>query len=72
MKTNPGKRESGSFVTLIKAKQKDFKESGLYATGVHINNNVYSVFNNKVSLKGVNEFMNHFVAIPSGWWFKNK
>ena len=28
MKTNPGKRESGSFVTLIKAKQKDFKESG--------------------------------------------
>ena len=51
---------------------KDFKESGLYATGVHINNNVYSVFNNKVSLKGVNEFMNHFVAIPSGWWFKNK
>ena len=24
MKTNPGKRESGSFVTLIKAKQKDF------------------------------------------------
>lgn len=51
---------------------KDFNDSGFYATGVHINNNVYSVFNNKIALKGVNEFMNHFVAIPSGWWFKNK
>lgn len=51
---------------------KDFKGSGFYATAVHINNNVYSVFNNKIALKGVNEFMNHFVAIPSGWWFKNK
>ncbi|MES2578785.1 MAG: aminotransferase class V-fold PLP-dependent enzyme [Bacteroidota bacterium] len=51
---------------------KDFKESGFYATGVHINNNVYTVFDNKVSLKGVNEFMNQFVAIPSGWWFENK
>lgn len=63
------------FGTLCKNKTtaiKDFKESGFYATGVHINNNIYSVFNNKISLKGVNEFMNHFVAIPSGWWFNNK
>jgi dTDP-4-amino-4,6-dideoxygalactose transaminase len=51
---------------------RDFKEEGFYATAVHINNNVYTVFDNKVSLKGVNEFMNHFVAIPSGWWFKNE
>ncbi|WP_264525327.1 DegT/DnrJ/EryC1/StrS family aminotransferase [Flavobacterium sp. N502536] len=49
-----------------------FKDNGFYATGVHINNNVYSVFNNKDSLKGVNEFMNRFLAIPSGWWFENK
>lgn len=46
----------------------DFKKSGFYATGVHINNNLYSVFGDKVFLKGVNEFMNHFVAIPCGWW----
>ena len=26
------------------------------------------VFKNKVELKGVNEFINHFVAIPCGWW----
>lgn len=51
---------------------KEFKESGFYATGVHINNNIYSIFNNKISLNGVNEFMNHFVAIPCGWWFNNK
>ena len=51
---------------------KIFRENTFYATGVHINNNVYSVFNNKTVLKGVNEFMNHFVAIPCGWWFNNK
>lgn len=57
--------------TLCKYKHqsiKNFKERGLYATGVHINNNVYSIFGNECFLKGVNEFMNHFVAIPCGWW----
>jgi dTDP-4-amino-4,6-dideoxygalactose transaminase len=57
--------------TLCKNKREminEFKEKGFYATGVHINNNEYSVFNNKVNLKGVNEFINHFVAIPCGWW----
>jgi dTDP-4-amino-4,6-dideoxygalactose transaminase len=47
---------------------KEFREDGFYATSVHINNNIYSVFKNKVELKGVNEFINHFVAIPCGWW----
>ena len=50
---------------------KKFREQGYYATSVHINNNIYSVFKNKVELKGVNEFINHFVAIPCGWWFNN-
>ena len=45
------------------------KDQGFYATGVHINNNIYSVFGNKVDLPGVNEFMKKYVAIPSGWWF---
>jgi dTDP-4-amino-4,6-dideoxygalactose transaminase len=45
-----------------------FKEKGFYATGVHVNNNIYSVFQNKKELKGVNDFMNSFVAIPAGWW----
>jgi dTDP-4-amino-4,6-dideoxygalactose transaminase len=49
---------------------KTFREKGFYATGVHINNNVYSIFKNKIQLKGVSEFMNHFIAIPCGWWLK--
>ncbi len=49
----------------------EFKNNGFYATGVHINNNIYSVFNNKIELKGVSEFMRKFVAIPCGWWFQN-
>lgn len=44
------------------------KNLGFYATGVHINNNIYSIFGNKVDLPGVNEFMKKFVALPSGWW----
>ncbi len=47
---------------------RDFREKGYYASGVHINNNQYSVFKDTGELKGVNEFMNHFVAIPCGWW----
>jgi hypothetical protein len=44
------------------------KSKGYYATGVHINNNIYSVFNNKMDLEGVNKFKQQFVAIPCGWW----
>jgi perosamine synthetase len=51
---------------------KKFREQGFYATSVHINNNIYSIFNNKVELKGVNEFMNHFVALPCGWWVEKE
>lgn len=47
-----------------------FKSKGFFATGVHINNNIYSVFNNKVELEGVSKFKQQFVAIPCGWWFK--
>ncbi|WET01207.1 DegT/DnrJ/EryC1/StrS family aminotransferase [Flavobacterium sp. YJ01] len=49
----------------------NFKKNGFYATGVHINNNLYSIFQDKNSLKGVNQFMDQFVAIPSGWWLNN-
>jgi dTDP-4-amino-4,6-dideoxygalactose transaminase len=48
---------------------KKIREKGFYATGVHINNNIYSIFGNKTNLSGVNDFMNHFVALPCGWWF---
>jgi dTDP-4-amino-4,6-dideoxygalactose transaminase len=45
-----------------------FREKGFYASGVHINNNVYSVFGDQSFLPGVAEFYNHFVALPCGWW----
>ena len=45
-----------------------FRKNGIYASGVHINNNIYSVFGDNTPLKGVNEFNNHFVALPCGWW----
>ena len=51
---------------------KKIREKGFYATGVHINNNIYSIFGNKTNLSGVNDFMNHFVALPCGWWFNLK
>ncbi|EJL74918.1 DegT/DnrJ/EryC1/StrS family aminotransferase [Chryseobacterium populi] len=44
------------------------KDKGFYSTGVHINNNIYSVFKNRENLKGVNEFMGKYVAVPCGWW----
>lgn len=46
----------------------NMREKGFYATGVHINNNLYSVFKNDTALPGVTEFMNKFVALPCGWW----
>jgi perosamine synthetase len=49
----------------------DFRKKGYYASGVHLNNNQYSVFGKTQELKGVNEFMEHFVALPSGWWINN-
>lgn len=45
-----------------------FRQNGYYASGVHINNNRYTVFKNRIELKGVNEFYNRFVALPCGWW----
>ncbi|WP_089604232.1 DegT/DnrJ/EryC1/StrS family aminotransferase [Acinetobacter piscicola] len=46
----------------------NFRNQHWYATGVHINNNIYSVFNNFENLNGVNEFINKFLALPCGWW----
>jgi dTDP-4-amino-4,6-dideoxygalactose transaminase len=44
------------------------RAKGYYASGVHINNNRYSVFGEYTKLPGVEEFYRKFVALPSGWW----
>lgn len=45
-----------------------FRLDGFYASGVHLPNNYYSVFGQKVLLKGVEEFYSKFIALPCGWW----
>lgn len=45
-----------------------FREKGFYSSGVHINNNIYTIFKDKTHLLGVAEFSEKFLAIPSGWW----
>jgi dTDP-4-amino-4,6-dideoxygalactose transaminase len=48
-----------------------FRKLGYSASTVHLPNNRYSVFGNTNEvLKGVEEFYNHFIAVPSGWWVK--
>lgn len=50
---------------------KMFREKGFYASGVHLNNNTYSVFGDKSELPGVKSFYDSFLALPSGWWVEN-
>lgn len=46
-----------------------FRELGFSSSGVHIPNTYYSIFKGEsLTLSGVTEFYNKFVAIPSGWW----
>jgi len=47
-----------------------FRELGYYASGVHLNNNYYSIFGDKTELAGVSEFYDKFVALPCGWWME--
>lgn len=50
---------------------KTFREMGYYASGVHIRNDIYSVFGKRrIELPGVEEFYNSFVALPCGWWME--
>lgn len=46
-----------------------FRSDGYYASGVHIRNDIYSVFGKqRVELPGVSEFFKSFLALPCGWW----
>lgn len=50
---------------------KRFRDMGYYASGVHIRNDIYSVFEGQdVALPGVDKFYNSFVALPCGWWME--
>lgn len=45
-----------------------FREKGFFASGVHLNNNIYSVFGKSNNLTSVDKFQKHFLALPCGWW----
>lgn len=47
-----------------------FRELGYSSSGVHIPNTYYSIFGSQGRLPGVEQFYNHFVALPCGWWFE--
>lgn len=48
-----------------------FRNMGYQASGVHMRNDIYSVFGRQdVELPGVDEFYNHFLALPCGWWME--
>ena len=50
---------------------KHFRNMGYYASGVHIRNDIYSVFGKQqTALSGVEKFYNSFVALPCGWWME--
>lgn len=50
----------------------EMRKQGFYASGVHLNNNRYSIFGDQTDLMGVNDFYSKFVALPSGWWMNSK
>lgn len=50
---------------------RNFRKMGYNSSGVHIRNDVYSVFGRQnVELSGVDEFYKSFVALPCGWWME--
>lgn len=49
---------------------KNFKQIGFSCSSVHIPNSYYSIFGKQAELKGVMEFYNKFLALPSGWWYQ--
>lgn len=61
----------GIIVSDKRAYLKNFREKGFYASGVHLNNNCYSVFGDQKELPGVSKFYEKFLALPSGWWVSN-
>lgn len=46
----------------------EWRGKGYYASGVHLPNTYYSVFGKQLDMKGIQDFYNHYVALPCGWW----
>lgn len=66
--SNPNYWVYGLFSNNKKNIINEMRLNGFYTSGVHMNNNNYSIFGDKIELKGVKSFMKKFLAIPCGWW----
>lgn len=71
LKSNPNYWVYGALAENKKEAILELREKGYYASGVHINNNRYSVFGDGSVLPGVEKFKDSFIALPSGWWVKD-
>jgi len=72
LETNPNYWIFGILVLDKRKRIEEMREKGFYASGVHLNNNLYSVFGDKSELPGVSEFYSKFIALPSGWWVNSE
>lgn len=66
--TEPNYWVCGILSSSKEADMKMFKKMGYSCSTVHFPNSYYSVFGKQGLLKGVSDFYNSFIAIPSGWW----
>ncbi len=49
----------------------ELREKGMYASKVHLRNDLYSVFGHRANdFQGVNEFSRKQLNLPCGWWMK--
>lgn len=65
---NPNYWVFGMLVANKRAVIEDYRKKGWYASGVHLNNDRYTIFGKQSALPGVSEFYSKFVALPCGWW----
>jgi len=66
--TNPNFWVYGILVDNKPEVMTNFRNTGYYASGVHLPNNFYSVFGARKEFSGVSEFYSKFLALPCGWW----
>ena len=66
--TEPNYWVCGILSSNKEADMKMFKEQGYACSAVHLPNTYYSVFGKQDMPRGVEEFYNKFIALPSGWW----
>ena len=68
LRNNPNFWVFGVLSSKKEALLEQFRLDGFYASGVHFPNNYYSVFGQKILLKGVEEFYSKYISLPCGWW----